>query len=97
MKKLDKRTIVLVAFFVIILMSSTFILSLNLPDFFKASNPRIFSHTKAICTDTNYCQDYHIFCENEKMTSMSPITGAAVQFSASWQDPRDEEIKNNLC
>ena len=81
----------------IILMSSTFILSSNLPVFFKTSSPNIFSHTKAICTDTNYCQDYHIFCENEKIIKMSPITGAAVQFPSEWTDPRDELVRNKFC
>lgn len=55
------------------------------------------SHTKAFCTNTNFCQDYEIYCKNSEVISMSPITGAAVQFSKNWQDPRSEEIRNKFC
>ncbi len=55
------------------------------------------SHTKAICTEQNFCQDYEIFCENSNMISMSPITGAAVQFSPHWEDPRTKEMQNKFC
>jgi len=55
------------------------------------------SHTKAICDSENFCQDYEIFCENQNIIKMSPITGAAVQFSESWKDPRDEKTKSEFC
>lgn len=42
------------------------------------------SHTKAIC---NY----------QKVIKMNPITGAAVQFSVDWKDPRDEKDREKLC
>lgn len=53
--------------------------------------------TKAICDDDNFCQDYEIFCDDSKLIRMSPITGAAVQFSKDWQDPRPKGQINNLC
>ena len=59
--------------------------------------PYTHSYTKAICTESNYCQDYHIFCREEKVISMIQITGAAVQFSENWEDPRDIEIRNKFC
>ena len=55
------------------------------------------SFTKALCTDTNFCQDYEIFCRNSEMISISPITGAVIQFSETWQDPRNQKQRNNLC
>lgn len=55
------------------------------------------SHTKAICTEQNFCQDYEIFCKDKKVVKMNPITGAVIQFSEDWQDPRDEELRNGPC
>ena len=55
------------------------------------------SLTKAICNSENFCQDYEIFCEKEEVIKMSPITGAAIQFSETWQDQRDEEMRSKFC
>jgi len=55
------------------------------------------SWTKAICDENNYCQDYEIFCKGKELVSISPITGAAIQFSENWEDPRDEEKRNKVC
>lgn len=55
------------------------------------------SYTTAICNETNYCQDNIIKCNKNQVISISPITGAAVQFSVNWKDPRDEEIRNGFC
>jgi len=55
------------------------------------------SHTKAICNSENFCQDYEIFCKDQKVIRMNPITGAAVQFSVDWKDPRDEKDREKLC
>ena len=58
----------------------------------------LYTHslTKAICNSENFCQDYEIFCEKEEVIKMSP-TGAAIQFSEIWKDPRGEEIRSRLC
>ena len=55
------------------------------------------SHTKAICDSENFCQDYEIFCKNQEIVEINSITGASVQFPETWQDPRDEEIRNKFC
>jgi len=55
------------------------------------------SFTKAICDDKNFCQDYEIKCEGDTVRSISPITGAAVQFDESWTDPRTQEQIDKLC
>ena len=53
-------------------------------------------HTKAICNETNYCQDYQISCNEERAIMTTPITGAVVQYSKDWIDPRSE-IERELC
>ena len=55
------------------------------------------SFTKAICDEGNFCQDYEVFCNETKVIYMAPITGAVVQFSPSWEDPRNEEMINRMC
>ena len=56
-----------------------------------------YTHTKAICDEKNYCQDYEIECQGKQVIRMSPITGAFFQQSSEWQDPRDEKTRNVLC
>ena len=49
-----------------------------------------YTHTKAICNTTNYCQDYQISCDKERAIMTTPITGAVVQHPENWTDPRNE-------
>ena len=56
-----------------------------------------YSHTKAICNETNYCQDYQISCDEKRAIMMTPITGAVVQFSEDWVDPRNQSDIDRLC
>jgi len=94
MEKMNKKILIFAILFLFILMSTALILSKNLTNF---NRPAIFSHTKAICNSTNFCIDYEIHCENEKITKMNPITGAVVQFPSTWQDPRDNLTRNKNC
>jgi len=55
-----------------------------------------YSQTKAICNETNYCQDYQISCNEERAIMKSPITGAVIQHASEWEDPRNESEKE-LC
>ena len=57
------------------------------------------SYTKAICNETNFCQDYEIICDGENLINTNPISGASVQNSDDWKDPRpeDERNMNRLC
>lgn len=55
-----------------------------------------YSFTKAICNETNYCEDYEIVCENGKMVSLNP-TGSAIQHEQEWKDPRNKELIERLC
>jgi len=58
-----------------------------------------YTYTKAICNESNYCQDYEIVCKNGELEQMNPITGASVQNPENWKDPRPESERNmnNLC
>jgi hypothetical protein len=56
-----------------------------------------YIHTKAICSQNNYCQDYEIECQRHEAVRVSPVTGASIQHSPEWQDPRDEKTRSNLC
>ncbi len=56
-----------------------------------------YSFTKAVCNSTNYCQDYEIVCNNGEIIKMSPISGAVVQFSKNWKDPRNIKQRSILC
>jgi hypothetical protein len=56
-----------------------------------------YTHTKAICNETNYCQDYEIVCKDNTIISIKPITGAFVQHALDWKDSRDKETIEKLC
>ena len=55
-----------------------------------------YSYTKAVCNETNYCEDYEIACRGEEIVSMT-FTGAAVQNLPDWEDPRSQEVIDRLC
>ena len=63
----------------------------------ETENKKTYSYTKAICNETNYCQDYEVICDGEKVVEISPFTGAVAQYSEDWQDPRDREMIDRLC
>jgi hypothetical protein len=58
-----------------------------------------YTYTKAICNDSNYCQDYEIVCNGNDIVTTNPINGAVVQNPEDWEDPRPEEERNyeGLC
>ena len=63
----------------------------------ETQDEKVYSYTKAVCNETNYCQDYEVVCEGERVVGMSPITGAVAQYSEDWEDPRDEGVVDRLC
>lgn len=96
MKRILFMGLVLVLIFLIaVLLNSSFGLAKSFLDQ-KSEFPYTHSHTKAICDGNNYCEDYEIFCKDKKVVKMTP-TGAVIQFSEDWEDPRDEEIRSNSC
>ena len=63
---------------------------------FSKTEINSYSYTKAICDENNYCEDYEINCYGDKVSSMK-FTGAAIQNSFDWEDPRDNESIESLC
>lgn len=62
---------------------------------FEKSN-NFYSYTKAICNTNNYCRDYEIFCNDNKVVNINP-TGNVIQFPSHWKDSRSIEIREKLC
>lgn len=56
-----------------------------------------YSFTKAVCNESNFCQDYEISCNGNQTISRTPISRAVVQFSDTWTDPRTPEFINKEC
>ncbi len=94
-----EKAVILIAISLIIVAIALSVVSLNFINATASFDDDFETHsyTKAICDETNYCQDYVISCNKEKILNMNPITGAAVQFSEGWQDPRDEQTINSFC
>jgi|TARA_B100001079_G_C16331171_1_gene479193 cytochrome bd-type quinol oxidase subunit 1 len=94
-----KRIVITLAILLIILAGAISFLYLN--SFNQNPTGAIiankYSYTKAICDESNYCQDYVIICEDNKTISINPITGATIQHLPDWQDPRDKETIERLC
>ena len=55
-----------------------------------------YTYTKAVCNNSNYCEDYEIACKGNDLVSFTP-TGAAIQLDNDWKDPRDKELIERLC
>ena len=91
-----RKTVNLFAILVVGLAGISTISSFGSDNYVKIINSTS-SFTKAICTEKNFCQDYEIFCNETEIIRISPITGAVVQFSPSWEDPRSEEMINRMC
>ena len=54
------------------------------------------SYTKAICDENNKCEDYEIYCNENRLLKLNP-TGFAVQFPKDWEDPRSGEDIEKIC
>ena len=91
-----KKTLLIGLVLVLIFLISVLLIGPVQSNYLKIVPEYTHSHTKAICDENNYCEDYEIFCKDKKVVKMSP-TGAAVQYSSNWQDPRDEEIRSGSC
>ena len=94
-----EKAVIPITILLLIIAVAIALLSLNIIQAGITSNviSETHSYTKAVCSSTNYCQDYIVRCNGDHMISMNPITGAAVQFSTDWQDPRDPETINDFC
>ena len=92
MSKIFLITIILILIISILTLSQTQLIKLNQ----KPISLNLSSFTKAVC-ENNYCQDYLFECNDTKITAISPITGAAVQFDNKWKDPRNKNQIAKTC
>lgn len=98
---MKKAAIILIIIIIIVITIIFSILFLN-PNLTGSAienqeNENTYTYTKAICNNTHFCQDNEISCKGEEIVSVSPISGAAVQFDQDWEDPRDEEVIKKVC
>ena len=93
MNKIIKNS-VLVIVLTILIGILVFLLSNSITG--KAIKDQSYFWTKAICNETNYCQDYKIVCNGKEVISITP-TKAVIQNSLDWKDPRNEETINTFC
>jgi uncharacterized membrane protein len=93
MKKEEIKIIILLLIFLLSIIG----LYLNFK-FFNISSENFYTHsyTKAICNKTNFCEDYYIICKEKELLFMNP-TGAIIQHSEDWRDPRNLNETDNLC
>lgn len=79
-----------------IILLSLSILTLAQDQILQQKSLNISSFTKAVC-ENNFCQDYFFECKDKIIKSISPITGASIQFDKNWKDPRTNEQINKAC
>ncbi|MBU1135894.1 MAG: hypothetical protein KJ559_00070 [Nanoarchaeota archaeon] len=85
----------------ILIFALVFLFVITLIVFFDFSTGKniknFYIHTKAICDEKNYCQDYEITCLEDNLVNIVPITGASIQHKKEWKDPRNIETRDILC
>jgi len=93
-----KNTLVLITILLIFLVGILTFLAVNIlgKEPSNEDNYDQYTYTKAICTES-YCQDYIIACKGPKITSMTPITGAIIDISPNWEDPRPQKQIDTWC
>ena len=96
---MDKNTMIFttIAFVTIAALIGVTILFFNQSLTGAAIADNKYSFTKAICNETNYCQDYEIICEGSETIEVSLIENSGRQYPASWKDTRTDEQKNKQC
>jgi hypothetical protein len=60
------------------------------------SNDDIYTWTKAVCDDVNYCVDVILECKSGEITGVG-FTGATAHFGPEWEDPRPLESREAWC
>jgi hypothetical protein len=101
MKTITKILLIIVILIIIIIGAIVFLNSNLTGNIIKEQTfndtSNVHMYTKAICNETNFCQDAEIVCEGNETVSVTPITGAVIQHENDWQDPRPEQDKDKLC
>jgi hypothetical protein len=83
---MKKIQILLISIMLILIALALFLMLTKLVQ--GESTREYFTYTKAICDSKNFCQDYIVVCEDKQVAEINPITGASIQQSENWQDPR---------
>ena len=98
MKKQQIKIIIIIILVIIILaLASILLVNKSLTGFIINEQNDTYMYTKAICNETNFCQDTEITCQGNKLISVKPIEGAVIQHSEDWQDPRAKDEVDKLC
>lgn len=92
----ERRNLLIFSIILSLILAGIFIFNLSLNKITGNAVKDSYTYTKAICNETNFCQDYVIECQGNETISINPITGAFVQNNENWQDPRNE-TRNKLC
>lgn len=90
---MKNKKIIFISCILILIVAINLVLAIS----YLQSQKNIYTHTKAICNESNYCQDYYIMCREKKLINKNPITGASVQFPENWEDPRNKQKIEELC
>jgi hypothetical protein len=97
MKKQTKTIIIIILVIIILVAALIFLIRTTLTGKVINEQNNTYMYTKAICNESNFCQDNEITCNGSVVVSVSPLTGAVIQHSQDWQDPRTETDRNKLC
>jgi hypothetical protein len=94
MKRIKQKIIIATVGLILLII----LLSFNVIGLASAESSHNYTHswTKAICNE-NYCQDYEIYCDGDKLVSQTPITGAVMSIPKDWVDPRNESNRERVC
>ncbi|MCK5321104.1 hypothetical protein KAJ38_00840 [Candidatus Pacearchaeota archaeon] len=91
-----KKTIIISLTTIILILSIAFFLIKPQITGYSIRPPE-YSYTRAMCDESNYCQDYEINCYNGRLVRLKLITGASVQHPSDWKDPREKIDIEDLC
>jgi hypothetical protein len=97
MKKQTKILIIIILVVIILAIALIYLINRTITGNVINNQNNTYMYTKAICNETNFCQDNEITCNGSNVVSISPITGAVIQHDKDWQDPRPKDIVNRLC
>lgn len=93
---MKKIRIIFLTAMLLVLIGILIFLAFNLSQITGKTIKNYYTYTKAVCNETNYCEDYYITCQDNGIVSINP-TGAVIQFPNDWEDPRDKEIIEKIC
>jgi hypothetical protein len=92
--KITLKTVIIVLVLILLIV----FISLKISGYLEEDSLYEYNHswTKAICNET-HCQDYEIYCKDDKFVRQSPITGAVMGIPKGWEDPRNETMRERVC